>query len=561
MESIKEKSILIASGQLSDLSQNLGLQKKGLSKDEYSIQIEKDIKRTPFVSGNYVDFKLQWEKNHDPQYSQGNMTGAVFSDLLKQQVIIQDEDLENCLLNSKKVEFGFINDKGQLCGFCLSYVKSRQDLWCLTIVINTASVNPDDKLVKIIVPSSMPQKLHGNFQDKFNDLNQSVIDVCKESLCSEMTNKLLNKIFDEKNNINFEWANILNESLRGEDSNKELCNQLTTKNPPESLSIKDIVVSHLNILVTNGFNKISLHFYTIPGDNPLHYYRYWIAENSQGKKIVLFEPGKDVPQMQETPLAGKLANILEIQKIARKYVDDGHTCVIPVTEHGETVVGNASVNRALNFFSSYLSQLPVETDTPFARKHWVSLLWNRETLKFFDPKSSNALGLGLVKYDNQIFKDFAKIAGYEIESKSLFGGYEKSDKGYYTSCKEQHPQSWKDFNNCGYYIMWRFNHAVECLRTNDSLNIPAADFPDQPIKMHLKGFANITRGEQEFGGFFGLIEFVIQEYISEQEKSGNHITTIASEDLKKFQQIIQERYNTLVKESELSEDHICTLEI
>jgi hypothetical protein len=94
----------------------------------------------------------------------------------------------------------------------------------------------------------MPQKLHGNFQDKFNDLNQSVIDVCKESLCSEMTNKLLNKIFDEKNNINFEWANILNESLRGEDSNKELCNQLTTKNPPESLSIKDIVVSHLNIL-------------------------------------------------------------------------------------------------------------------------------------------------------------------------------------------------------------------------------------------------------------------------------------------------------------------------
>jgi hypothetical protein len=212
---------------------------------------------------------------------------------------------------------------------------------------------------------------------------------------------------------------------------------------PQRLTAPNFMHANLDILKQNGFS-LEQHFFKNPDEDSS--YPFWIAEKG-GVKVVFFYPSKDTAKNfdLEGSMPG-MSYILYTQHIAKHYIEQGYTCILPVVEYlpFDSIVSESTVNTIYSLFN------PKGEKIEYSRMHWVTLIWNNETLGFFDPKSSQNY---VAKYDNTVFKKFAENAGYVIESKSLLGLIQNKDanKGWYGLVKWEHPQKLNDPNNCGYY--------------------------------------------------------------------------------------------------------------
>jgi len=184
-----------------------------------------------------------------------------------------------------------------------------------------------------------------------------------------------------------------------------------------------------------------------------YYLTHWLCEN----KMVLFSPSRDVAQTNNW-VNQTLPYLLDIQATAQHYVNDGHTCILPIAES--------------------------------ERGHWVLMLWSPTELKFFDPKSSNiAVNVGntvLGAETTQAMHDFAKNwtpmwfhNPLRTHTNDAFKAFTKCAKDNWEAVKEPfHPQGTFDMENCGRYCIQRI--AAHLHLTFDDIDKVVADRSEAP---------------------------------------------------------------------------------
>ena len=173
-------------------------------------QIELDLPRTAFVDFNgrsFETYKATWRnENISHAFTQGNMDGRFFSDLLFQQFILSyesfvghgraDDDRMDYYSQKNKgsLAFGYYNNQNVCCGFAFSYSKIDPSLWVISIIQNTTA-HPQDRVVTLFT-----------YQDFFPHLPDSEFN--KNHVLASINNTEIQTLLTNILNLNGE-ANLV----------------------------------------------------------------------------------------------------------------------------------------------------------------------------------------------------------------------------------------------------------------------------------------------------------------------------------------------------------------
>ena len=141
------------------------LEQKVISRDLIPISFYKMLTET----GHHFDVDQKFGL-----YMQGEMTGNAISENFFRGLINQVK----LPPQTQSISFGYINDKGEICGFSLIFERDRPDLWVIGIMENAN--NPDPKLRKQTLIYS------GNLD---NMLTQALPQLGSNPLFCEVLNK------------------------------------------------------------------------------------------------------------------------------------------------------------------------------------------------------------------------------------------------------------------------------------------------------------------------------------------------------------------------------------
>ncbi|KTC94029.1 hypothetical protein [Legionella feeleii] len=438
-------------------------------------QIQKDLNRTPFLSRDCPrqDMLDYLEKVLNPSsFIQGSITGAFFTSAFKNNItreLQEDIDkLEEFQNHHSKLDFFYMsNTSNKKFGFSLF---SFENNW----VICVADVE-NNKFYLSASPSLLES--FKKLQNHSKKEEQFLLD-------KDMT-QVIDFIFDKKNDsISPAKVTMLSRSFSTSDNNCDILRYINDGAPLQLLP-SQVIDAELKYLDSKGFNieskacrtsfieeeegfellidKEEGGSLTNEEEKPSTSFEekeqteanlFFVCTHEQSKsKVVLFSPSTDIsPQDVNEKTIGSSQYLLHTQVIAEKYINKGYTCILPVLEYADVTITGYSAT---------------------SRRHHVMLAWSKDELGFFDPKSGKIGGL-LPKiiggYSNEVFKSFANKAGYHVENateKTLkkawsFFGSSESNKTY-ESIKEPKVQETLDFNNCGYFCIYRFKALIDAL--------------------------------------------------------------------------------------------------
>lgn len=248
------------SGNYPDLALILGLGDvclQATSKEKYLADVSKDTGRIAWFSDRYTvdEMKARFldtaalDKKPGSRYSftQGNPDGGVFS----QNIITQSHnflDYITCVPGgSSSVSFmnsiriAYINDKDELCGFTISYIRDERDdaipaeqrkrLFTVTIIENT-NLDPIDRRVVFYAHPDLDLLTPGNTLSSLPDVDAAdVPDMIKTQLNSSFLRPFIGDLFNG-DSISFDAFSALkarfptNRNMDDRDSKKRLLVEL-----------------------------------------------------------------------------------------------------------------------------------------------------------------------------------------------------------------------------------------------------------------------------------------------------------------------------------------------
>lgn len=455
-----------------------GIKPENLEAKEIIKQLHKDFSRTPFVDLNnkpYSQYQASWLKNPDElapkvscDYMQGNMSGSLFTELLFKHLCDLSDNLD--FLEAKKtLSFSYLDDQDSPCGFTLTF--DPTDAMWVAAIIRNAHQDPESR--KVLILSSHDVK---NFPYEKMIKADTLSERIAAQVGSTSIALLMEALFNENGTVANATCIELAKKLKLTDNNSGIVGHYLKLTKPLELNSTQLMLATLQDLLTQGFN-LTEHFFQVQAvknheQSPL--YQYWTA-HKKDCKLVIFAPSKDVDVIYK--MSGDMVNkpyFLDTQVIAKTLVEEGYTCFIPVAEYDSVqILHQPGITACKNFVSKFnffakSEKEEIQEKGMLARMHWVTLIWNKEQLKFFDPKSSQSY---VAKYDNSKFKQFAQQAGYEVEEKSYLQTQKyNSTNGYYGAVKEKHPQGTLDIHNCGYYIIFRMVAAMREIERGEKIN-------------------------------------------------------------------------------------------
>lgn len=185
-------------------------------------QLLKDIERARFVPTNgktVGDFIADTSHPAELNYTQGSLTGALFSTTLLQFFILanpkfvneekgrtEENRLQPHYENRETCQFTYYDDEGVLCGLCIEYSKVDPSLWAATIIRNTNGVS-EDKEVVILTPEDMTDK-----EGEILEASETAATFL-DSIGSEHAKGLLAGIFRDNGDVDNQKLEKLRETL------------------------------------------------------------------------------------------------------------------------------------------------------------------------------------------------------------------------------------------------------------------------------------------------------------------------------------------------------------
>lgn len=475
---------------------NLFLGDLGLElKEEQNLlgQIQKDVARNLFVSTNdkgvenfekvlFKD-KEQLQDDVSPYYSQGDLTGDLFSNILFQNSFFSSLSEPELWESREVLPFSYFNDDGTLCGFSINFLIGAPDRWCLSVIENPIAA-PEKRAVHIFTSEENIKIDNEIFQDTFKDS-------LKAALSSDFLFKLVGNLFQNDGEVNPDVFNKL--QMLAFDNSTHINTRLKFKEealiPPALM--RDTILSMLNRKGLSVCLKKKMHsnsqniFLAEAGNNKAKFAYFPLsvdvnmpdehANFSDQCQLGLFNGLSSEKQIDLIPLLSQFNK-------ANDLVDKGYTCILPILRITpyEFRGSKTILNQAKAFFSNavpetskvitalrdLLKQDPLTTDTTpeIQNCNWALILWNKNTIKFFDPKSTVAWK-GLMKKSNSLIKDFFKNAGYDRDEQ-------------YKKHKEDHPTDHNEGNNSAYYVIKRISVAVDGLVDGEN-NMQPVSFPSE----------------------------------------------------------------------------------
>lgn len=167
---------------------------------EIKVDIAKDIERTRFVNfegKTFEDFKKIWESNKITDYSQGDMDASFFHGIWQKK-----QDLNNAETDfastCKPFSFAYINNKGEPCGFSITYHEDFPEKWSVAIIKNTNNP-PNKRTVSLYCPEYFQTR---NAAQAILDDSTISNDVLLE-LESDSIRQVLAKVINPDATVNF----------------------------------------------------------------------------------------------------------------------------------------------------------------------------------------------------------------------------------------------------------------------------------------------------------------------------------------------------------------------